>query len=65
MKAKDLLYVLDTVENEGFGYAFIDYSDFKDIDDPEFHKLREAYCAAHKALAEYIGLGEWEVTKWL
>lgn len=28
------------------------------IEDPEFHKLREAYVAAHKALTEYCGLDD-------
>ena len=40
MKAKELDYVRQTVEHEGFDYAFIDYSSFNDIKDAEFHKLR-------------------------
>jgi hypothetical protein len=47
--------VSDTVDSEGFDYAFRHYSDFAEIDDPEFHRLRTAYCDAAKALAAYIG----------
>lgn len=46
--------VLDVVDSEGFDYAFRDYSDFKDIKDKEFHKLRIAYIEAAAALAAYI-----------
>lgn len=55
MKAKEFQYVQDTIENEGFDYAFIDYSDFAEIEDAEFHKLREAYCKAHEELKDYVG----------
>lgn len=56
MKGKGYKYLLDTIENEGFDYAFHSYSDFKDvISDPEFHRLREAYLKARSALVEYIG----------
>jgi hypothetical protein len=56
MKAKDVLYVKDTVDNEGFDYAFTHYTDFEEIGDAEFHRLRKAYVAARAALAEYCGL---------
>ena len=36
-------YVRDTIDNEGFDYAFMSYSDFSDIEDEEFHKLRRMY----------------------
>lgn len=56
MKGKEFRYVLDTIENEGFEYAFTSYTDFKkEVKDPEFHKLRLAYLQATKDLAEYIG----------
>lgn len=51
----DLDYVRAKVDAEGFEYAFVNYSDFADVKDEEFHRLREAYLAAGKALAEYIG----------
>ncbi len=57
MTGRELAYVKDTIEQEGFDYAFINYSDFKDkVIDTEFHKLREAYVKAHANLAEYVGL---------
>lgn len=55
MNAKELDYVKDTVENEGFDYAFVDYSDFSEIQDPKFHQLREKYVEAAEELREYIG----------
>lgn len=55
MKPKEIDYVRGTIENEGFDYAFIGYSEFKDIKDEEFHNLREAYIKAHDELMAYIG----------
>jgi len=55
MKAQEFKYVQETIDVEGFDYAFNDYSDFEEIEDDEFHKLREAYLAARAALAEYVG----------
>lgn len=47
-------YVQGTCDKEGFDYAFMSYSDFKDIKDEKFHQLREAYIKAAHDLAEYI-----------
>ncbi len=58
MKKKDRDYVLNTIENEGFHYAFVHYSDFEEIVDPEFHKRREAYQQASRELADYVGAEE-------
>lgn len=56
MTAKEFRYVLDTIDNEGFDYAFRHYTDFKDtVKDEKFHELRQAYLNAQKALAEYVG----------
>lgn len=46
------------VENEGFDYAFRNYSDFHEVKDEEFQKLRRAYVEAADALSEYVGLDE-------
>jgi len=46
--------IQSTIENEGFEYTFIDYSDFENIKDKEFHKLRLDYIKAFKALEKYI-----------
>lgn len=54
MKAREFTYVQDAVEAEGFGYAFLHYSDFQEIKDGEFHKLRENFEEAAHALADYI-----------
>ena len=43
------------VSSEGFDYAFRRYSSFQGIDDPEFHRLREAYVKAAEELERYIG----------
>lgn len=56
MKPKDLDYIRETVNQEGFDYAFTGYSNFEEIKDKEFHRLREAYLKARKELAEYIGI---------
>ena len=45
-----------TIENEGFDYAFCDYSDFEEINDEKFHKLRKAYIKASEELKKYIEL---------
>lgn len=56
MTGKECRYVLDTIENGGFEYAFTSYTTFKDtVKDPEFHKLRIVFLQATKDLAEYIG----------
>jgi hypothetical protein len=56
MKEKDKRYVQSVVDNEGFDYAFFHYSDFSDIEDDEFHRLRKAYVEAHKNLAKYLDI---------
>lgn len=51
--------VLDVIENEGLDYTFVGYTHFDSgrykVDDPEFHRLIQAYLAARIELAEYIG----------
>lgn len=56
MTGKEFGYVKDTIEDEGFSYAFIDYSDYSEIEDEEFHRLRKAYVNADEALREYLGV---------
>jgi hypothetical protein len=48
--------VAQCVENEGFDYALRKYSNFEDVKDPEFHKLRSDYVDAAEALSDYLGL---------
>lgn len=43
------------IENEGFDYGFIHYTDFKEeVKDEGFHKLREEYIEARNKLAKYV-----------
>lgn len=56
LNTKDRREVQAVVENEGFDYAFRFYSDFSDIQDATFHKLRAAYVDAAQELAAYAEL---------
>ena len=56
MTGPELDDVRDRVEQEGFDYCFCDYSDFAEIKDPEFQRLRAAYVAAAEALKEFLGV---------
>ena len=47
-------YVISTIENEGFEYAFVHYSYFEEIPDEEFHKLRKEFLDARNKLADYV-----------
>lgn len=54
MKKLDLTEVAERMELEGFDYCFRNYSDWDEIKDEEFHKLREAYIAAADMLEFYV-----------
>lgn len=54
MKKCDLSEVKYRMEEEGLNYCFLDYSNFDEIEDPEFHKLRLAYIEAAKAIEKYV-----------
>lgn len=56
MTDKQALLVRSIIDTEGFDYAFVNYSMFKEIKDGDFHKLREAYLDAQAALAKYCGV---------
>lgn len=56
MKAKDLDYIRETVDSEGFDYAFVHYSNFEEVKDEEFHKLREAFLKARREFVEFLNL---------
>jgi len=55
MTKKDAKYVRATIDDEGFEYTFLHYSDFDEIKDDKFHELRKAFLKAQKELDEYIG----------
>jgi hypothetical protein len=42
------------IKEEGMDYCFEGYSDWKEIIDEEFHKLRKAYLESAKKLREYV-----------
>ena len=56
MTGKEFNYIKETVENEGFDYAFANYTDFSEIKDEEFHRLRAKFLLARTNLIEYCGL---------
>lgn len=56
MTGKESRNVCATVENEGFDYAFCYYSNFEEIKDAKFHRLRKKYVEAARLLRDYIGL---------
>lgn len=55
MQNDELETVRNTVDEDGFDYAFLHYSNFEYVTDQKFHQLRQAYIEAHRALAKYIG----------
>jgi hypothetical protein len=55
---KGLKYVRQVVDQEGFDYAFRHKTDFSEVKDEEFHRLRQAYVDAANELAEYTGCDE-------
>lgn len=58
MTGKEFHSILSVVDQEGFDYAFRHYSDFADVQDSEFHRLRKAYVDAANDLRHYLGLEE-------
>ena len=56
MKAKDLDRIREKVEEEGLYYTFVHYSDFEDVQDDIFHKLRKRFENAARELSEYLNV---------
>jgi len=46
--------LLDCIGQEGFNYCFNNYSSFKDVNDDEFHELRNKMLEAQKKFKIYI-----------
>jgi hypothetical protein len=42
------------MNNEGIDYCFEHYSLFKEIEDEEFHKLRQEFLDSMKKIREYV-----------
>ena len=51
---KDFADLRSRMNQEGFHYCFKHYSNFNEIEDQEFHKLRKAYLSAAEKLEKYI-----------
>lgn len=47
-------YVKQRMEQEGFDYCFINYSNFEEVKDDKFHELRKRYINAKNELESYI-----------
>lgn len=58
LSPQDKQSILETIDSEGFDYAFAHYSDFLDIKDKEFHKAREQYLKARNELMKVIDYSE-------
>jgi len=54
MKIEDAEYVLQRIKQEGMTYCFINYSNFEEIKDDEFHKLRLDLIKSTTLLKEYL-----------
>ena len=50
-------YVDGCMQNEGFFYCFDSYSEFTEVKDEEFHRLRKAFLDAGEALRKYVKAG--------
>lgn len=59
MSDEEKEYVCSCIDKEGMDYCFEAFSDFNEIKDPEFHRLRIAYNKAADKLAKYIEFDTW------
>jgi len=50
--------VAQSIKQEGMWYCFDSYSDFLEIKDAEFHRLRRAFVNAGLALKDHLGEDE-------
>lgn len=53
-KTTTLETLRNKIDSEGFDYAVSGYSDWGEILDQEFHRLREAYLEAKTVFEEYV-----------
>ena len=47
-------YIQSCIRNEGFDYCFLHYSDFPEVKDVKFHKLRRKYLKDREELELYV-----------
>jgi hypothetical protein len=57
MSAEERADLLQRIDQEGFEYTFSDYSDWSEIRDPMFHRLRKLFLSSRRRLAQYVGYG--------
>lgn len=57
-KEKDI--ICSAIDSEGFAYAFADYSNFDEVKDEEFHRLRREFIDAYNKLNDYVGFEDWQ-----
>lgn len=55
MTGKEFKSINEAISIEGFDYCFSGYSDFPEIRDEEFHKLRKNYLESKKLLIDFLG----------
>ncbi len=55
---EDFADLRSRMNQEGFHYCFKHYSNFNEIEDQEFHKLRKAYLSAAEKLEKLIDANE-------
>ena len=48
-------YICSIIDNGGFKYAFINYSNFSEIEDEKLHELIDKYKDAACELENYVG----------
>ena len=54
MTRYEVNYIDAVIDNEGFDYAFIHYTDFENINDSAFHAYRLQYIEARKQLIAFL-----------
>jgi hypothetical protein len=54
MKTEDKKMVVEAIDGEGFDYAMIYYSDWKEVKDENFHTLRKQYINAKREIKKHI-----------
>lgn len=52
--ASTFSYVEECLTDEGLEYCFLHYSNFKEVEDEEFHALRKEFVDACNKLSEYV-----------
>jgi hypothetical protein len=54
MNKQDAENILYRIREEGFDYTFDGYSDWEDVKDEHFHRLRNMYLINKEALHQYL-----------